>query len=247
MDEAGVTLAVSIARRLPSADVRALAAAAEAGVPALLHLRGQVASPALRDAADDLISVCASGDGGDALAGALLAATAMHQCVRAETHLDVVWTGPSSDVRTHRLTAAVVTGLIAQAQRELLLVGFAVHTELSIAEALTVASDHGVDITLLLERPADNPRYTGPALPFADVRARRLAWPADRRPEGGAALHAKVLVADRQVALVGSANITGWALTRNLECGLLVRDSRTAESIHRHIEGLVLAGALSKG
>lgn len=32
-----MTLAVSIAHHLPSADVRALAAAAEAGVPALLH------------------------------------------------------------------------------------------------------------------------------------------------------------------------------------------------------------------
>ncbi len=35
-------------------------------------------------------------------------------------------------------------------------------------------------------------------------------------------MHAKVLIVDRRTALVGSANLTGPALERNLECGLLV-------------------------
>ncbi len=36
-------------------------------------------------------------------------------------------------------------------------------------------------------------------------------------------MHAKVLVVDGRTALVGSANVTGSAMERNLECGLLVR------------------------
>ncbi|WP_425454039.1 phospholipase D-like domain-containing protein [Nocardioides immobilis] len=49
-------------------------------------------------------------------------------------------------------------------------------------------------------------------------------------------MHAKVLVVDRRTALVGSANLTGHALERNLECGLLVRGGRS--KVHHHqVEG----------
>lgn len=244
MDEVTSARVVDLARRLPVGDVRVLAAAAAGGAHVVEQLRGSVAGASVRDACDDVLATLSSGVGGRQLSGALLGAAAMRQRDLADTRIDVVWTGPSSHVQTGRLTSAVITDLIDEAESEVLLVGYAVHSEPTVEAALERASAHGVDITLLLERTADNPSFHGAGVPFPGVVARRLAWPRDQRPDGGAALHAKVLVIDRRVALIGSANVTGWALQRNLECGLLVRDARVAAVVVAHVEGLGRAGHL---
>tara|TARA_Y100001936_G_C16092669_1_gene687925 strand:+ start:8864 stop:9439 length:576 start_codon:yes stop_codon:yes gene_type:complete len=52
-----------------------------------------------------------------------------------------------------------------------------------------------------------------------------------------AILHAKVIVVDRSVAFIGSANITKQAMKRNYEIGLRVEGSH-AESLARMVTGL---------
>jgi len=152
--------------------------------------------------------------------------------------------GPDAGPGTGRLTAAVVVGLIGEATKEIQLVGCAAHSEPTVEQALTDAVSRGVEVTLVLERAVDNPAYTFSGPVFPGLQARRLHWPASHRPSG-ASLHAKVIVVDRKTALVGSANLTSWAMERNLECGLLIRGGDQPRSIHRHIEGLVEAGVLS--
>ncbi len=75
------------------------------------------------------------------------------------------------------------------------------------------------------------------AQPFPGLDAVRLCWPAGVRPPG-ASLHAKLLVIDDYSALIGSANITGAALGKNLECGLLVRGGDAARSLRQHVASL---------
>ena len=123
------------------------------------------------------------------------------------------------------------------------MVGYAVHSPASVVSALQRAGSRGVLLTLVLERPEDNPRFSGPSQALVGVTARRLHWPQSRR-QAGASLHAKVLVVDETAALIGSANLTGAALERNVECGLLVRGGPTARLISRHIEQLVSQGDL---
>jgi hypothetical protein len=119
-------------------------------------------------------------------------------------------------VSSSRLTAAAVIELINAARSEILLVSYATHTEPSIAGALSAAVTRGVAITLLAERHEDNPSYTALGIPFPGLRALRLHWPAGSRPPG-TSLHAKIIVVDDQVALVGSANLTSrpWSPTSN--------------------------------
>jgi cardiolipin synthase len=62
----------------------------------------------------------------------------------------------------------------------------------------------------------------------------------------GAALHAKVIVVDDQVALVGSANLTSRAMESNLECGILIRSGPQPRAIRDHITGLYAAGLLRR-
>jgi phosphatidylserine/phosphatidylglycerophosphate/cardiolipin synthase-like enzyme len=72
-----------------------------------------------------------------------------------------------------------------------------------------------------------------------------FTWPADQRPAGsGAALHAKAVIADAQVAFITSANLTGAALDHNLELGVLVRGGSVPRRLHEHFLALMASGVL---
>jgi cardiolipin synthase A/B len=98
-------------------------------------------------------------------------------------------------------------------------------------------------VTLLAERHEDDPSYTALGTPCPVLNALRLCWPAQARPPG-ASLHAKIIVVDDQVALVGSANLTSRAMESNLECGILIRGGPQPRAIRDHISGLYAAGIL---
>lgn len=235
-------LARDLAARLPLADLHALIHAATRGADSLRDLRARSGSFAMRRACTDALASIDSGSG-EFFAGALAGAAAALHDPAPGPDLDVVWTGPHSAITTSRLTFAVVSSLLAEAEQEIILVSFATYPEQTITDALAAAHDRGVNITLLLERTADNPKYSGHAVPFPHLDAQRLSWPAAQR-EPGAALHAKVLVIDSATALVGSANITQHAMEVNLECGILIRGGPHPAAIRSHIYSLWEQGIL---
>lgn len=236
-------LAARLADRLPERDLEAMVAALLDPADGLAGGRRGAGSSAVRTAYDELALLIGRGVSPILLAGSLLGAGRATAAERSRQRIDVVWTGPPSDVRTSRLTSAVIVDLIGEARTELLLVSFATQAEPSVAGALSAASARGVAITMLVERQADNPAYRGVVDPFPSVSSNRLAWPLSRRP-AGASMHAKVLVIDRVTALVGSANLTGHALAVNLECGVLIRGGDVPHRIHAHVTSLVERGDL---
>lgn len=236
---APAAVAAELVEQLPPADAAALAAAASEGRQALLDLRARAAGPVLRAAVTTLLPYA---DRPEWLAGALAGAGAA--CSRAADRQSVVgvWTGPESDVETLRLTSAVVVDLIGEAASELLIVSFAAQSEPHVVDALQGAAGRSVDITLVVERTEDNPGFFGsPA--FTGLRARRLAWSAHARPRG-AALHAKLIVVDARLALVGSANLTERGLDDNLECGVLLRGGDQPRAMRDHVFSLWRKGVL---
>lgn len=231
-----------LAERLPAADIRDLARAAAEGVPAIRALRAATAAPVVRNACDQLLARLDHLTPAY-LAGLLDGAARATERMRRHQSVNVVWTGPASAITTSRLTAATVIDLITEASREVLLVSFATQTELGISAALEAASVRGVSITMLTERNADNPGYAPAGTPFPGLDAMRLHWPAIERPPG-AALHAKIIVVDDRIALVGSANLTSRAMEANLECGILIRGGPQPRAIRDHIFGLQAVGIL---
>src|SRR5437660_1655535 len=73
---------------------------------------------------------------------------------------------------------------------------------------------------------------------FYDPRALDLEGP-------GGVLHAKAVVTDDESVFVTSANLTGAALDRNIEIGLLVRDHALAANVSSHFRALIDRGLLS--
>ena len=59
-------------------------------------------------------------------------------------------------------------------------------------------------------------------------------------------MHAKVIVVDDRVALVGSANLTSRAMETNLECGILIRGGPQPRAIREHVTELRARGKLRR-
>lgn len=230
---------VAAATMLPIADVRKLVAATRAGARELRGLRSR-SGGALREACSTVLNALEHTDTAEicgTLQGAALA------CANNSHRTDLVWTGPDVPGSVSRLTSAVIADLVDQARTEVLLISYAMHNEPTLTAAITRAVGRGVFVQVLCERTTDNPNFRGGTPPFPGLKIRRLCWPADARPPG-ASMHAKALIIDRATALIGSANITGTAMLRNIECGVLLHDQRIAREIAESIDSLHEQGVL---
>lgn len=212
---------------------------APGAVAALRHGSHGAASKAVLERA---VTIAANGDG-PYLAGLLNG----YRAALAQAPMIVpVWTGPESAAAGERLTLAVVAGLIDEARTEILLISYATGPSPEVRSALLRAATRGVTITAVLERSVDNPNFSGHPDPLHGIPHTAKVWPAAQR-DPGASMHAKVLVIDRSSALVGSANLTGFGVERNLECGLLVRGGTLPGRLVKHVEAIGLADQEAEG
>lgn len=231
-----VALAREWSAQLPRPFARRLADALRAGPFALQALQAIAVQPASAAVLRTALAIAYGGDGGY-LAGLIVGHLHADE---NQAVITPVWTGPASATRHGRLTLAALSDLIAEAEQEIVLVSYATLPSAKIRGALLEATARGVALTLLFERPSDNPAFRGHDNPLPDLAATRLHWPAAAR-EHHASMHAKLLVVDRHTALVGSANLTDHGLERNLECGLLIRGGRIPAMLVEHLltaEGL---------
>jgi phosphatidylserine/phosphatidylglycerophosphate/cardiolipin synthase-like enzyme len=112
---------------------------------------------------------------------------------------------------------------------------------------LAEAVERGVSTTVVIDERArrngrDNRDILLSLWPRGATRPEILTWhlpPDDQHLK----LHAKTLVADRHDALITSANLTSYALGRNMEMGVRIV-GRPAFDIARHFDLLACGGIL---
>jgi cardiolipin synthase len=235
------------ARLLPADQVELVAAVVErrrgSDPSAQQGLRDLVPTEAFRAAVGRLVRAWDKHPqaGGESIALSLRAASAAYREARDESTVEVVWTGPEGDVDV-RLTYAVLIEVIRAASRRLTLVSFAAHRVQEVAEALRVAVDRGTEVRLILDggTAADRAYHASGGI-FV------YTWPPTLLPDhdsGHASLHAKAAIADDKIAFVTSANLTGYALYRNMELGLVVRGGDVPRLLADHFAGLIDRGVL---
>lgn len=157
----------------------------------------------------------------------------------------LVVSGPMSSAVAVRLTSSVVVEVIRAATDRVLLVSFAAYGVAEVVRELVLAAARGVRVDLVLERTVEQGgmlRDGAGGAPFAALAGRAQVWhwpAARRRPQGRAALHAKVVVADAELALLSSANLTDRGLSDNIEVGFLVHDGETAGQLDQHFRALM--------
>jgi phosphatidylserine/phosphatidylglycerophosphate/cardiolipin synthase-like enzyme len=219
------------------------------------RLRVQVLSavpqPALRDQLRGLLDrwqAEAPGVTAEGMGLALSAAAYTAEHFRQHQTLELVWTGPDSQVIPLRRTDQALLELINGAQRRLIIVSFAVYKATAIASALVQAARRQVVVDVCLETPdasVGKVAYDMLAALGPDVRrhASFYVWPLERRPISPnghhGSLHAKVAVADGHTLLISSANLTEYAMTLNMEMGMLLRGGEWPSRVEQHFERLM--------
>ncbi len=183
----------------------------------------------------------------------LLTAAASENHHRGHQSLELVWTGPDTSVFPLRRTEQALLQLIATAKQRLLIVSYAVYNIAHICEALIRAANRGLLITIIIEASnrleAQNAYNTLKAFGSEVVnRCSIYIWPPERRERDAkgklGALHVKCAVADGQLLLISSANLTEYAFTINMELGLLVEGGAIPEQIENHFHQMIQSEVL---
>jgi cardiolipin synthase len=131
--------------------------------------------------------------------------------------------------RGHEESAAVLAAILGAARRYVWITNSYFAPKAGLTRLLGDAAGRGVDVRLLLPGTSDVPlvRHAGHGF-FAALLARGVRiFEYD-----GSILHAKSLVADDYVSVVGSTNMDYRSFHWNAECNLVVLDEATAARLH---------------
>ncbi|MDX2100099.1 MAG: DISARM system phospholipase D-like protein DrmC [Leptolyngbyaceae cyanobacterium bins.59] len=212
--------------------------------------------PAWRQVTNTLIDLWqseAQGVDGTALAISLSTAAHCQTQMHQELSVELVWTGPNPIALPLRRTDQTLLQLVRDAQQDLLIVSFAIYNIPEIVQALIAALDRGVSVRLIAETPeASNGKVSfGMFATFGTEileRSQVYVWPREKRPtdEQGryGSLHAKCAVCDRHHLFISSANLTEYAMSLNLEMGVLIHNQNLSEQVIQQINSLISHGDL---
>ena len=129
--------------------------------------------------------------------------------------------------------------LFEEADDEIALTAYSISTSRDrIFEFLARALARGVNVTLVINRLSSQPRAVVHSLrrlasQFPHFRVRDY-----RSPDPRADLHAKAVVADRKVAVIGSSNLSHRGWISNHELAVIVRGN-SARDVAKAIDRLV--------
>lgn len=217
-----------------------------------------VPNPRVQDQVDELLAYWHNklpGIGTDSLAFALLAVAHVEQSHRQAQAIEIVWTGPQTQIIPLRRTDQALLQLIKETEQRLLVVSFAVYKVHNIVNALIEAARRGVTISIVLESADESEgklTYDAMQAMGAEIRkhARFFTWPSENRPlspDGKhGILHAKAAVADGRVLFISSANLTEYAMNLNMELGVLIRGGELPKQVESHFEEMIVNGCIRK-
>lgn len=184
------------------------------------------------------------------LAGLLVGASYGYHRARSEETVELIWTGPSSELVATRKTEQALLQVIKSAHEKLFLTSFVAYDVASIMAALHDAASRGVAISMLLESSDQH----GGGVSFDAIGKMRKEFPSAKiyfwgeKADAftGGKVHAKVAVADEAICFISSANLTGHAMEKNMEAGVLVTGGTLPVKLHQHLEALVTTKQLKR-
>ena len=179
----------------------------------------------------------------DELASMLLAASHVVTKAVTEQSAELVWTGPTTPFVSARRTEQALLQVINSAKTTLFITSFVAYDVSSIVKALNAANERGVLVSMLLESSLEH----GGSITSDTIGKMRtqvpsahlFAWTDKADPYSDGRVHAKVAVADNNICFITSANLTGYAMEKNMEAGVLISGGRIPRSLNDHLRSLV--------
>lgn len=181
--------------------------------------------------------------GSDELASMLLAASHVYTKAASEQSTELVWTGPTTPFVSARRTEQALLQVINSAEQSLFITSFVAYDVSTIVKALNAANERGVSITMLLESSQDhggsiNIDVIGKMRSLVPA-AQLYAW-SDKAVEFvDGRVHAKVAIADCHSCFITSANLTGYAMEKNMEAGVLISGGLIPKVLNEHLHALI--------
>ena len=187
--------------------------------------------------------------GSDELASMLLAASHVYTKAASEQSTELVWTGPTTPFVSARRTEQALLQVINSAEQSLFITSFVAYDVSSIVKALNAADERGVTITMLLESSQDH----GGSINIDVIGKMRglvpgaqlYAWRDKTGDFADGRVHAKVAVADKTSCFITSANLTEYAMERNMEAGILISGGYIPELLDNHLQSLINTKVIS--
>jgi hypothetical protein len=159
--------------------------------------------------------------------------------LKMQPDVELAWTFSGSSSPGLRTTGAVANEIINGAEATLLIVGYSVSTESTDSVAsktitnIVEAAQRGVAITAVFHKRVNRDALLS-RWPAGVTTPKIFSW--SMRNDTLAGVHAKIIVADRKVALVTSANLTFHGFERNVEMGVKISGEPAAQLEDRFVE-----------
>lgn len=181
--------------------------------------------------------------GSDELASMLLAASHVYTKATSEQSTELVWTGPTTPYVSARRTEQALLQVINSAEQSLFITSFVAYDVSTIVKALNAADERGVNITMLLESSQNH----GGSINIDVIGKMRglvpgaqlYAWRDKTGDFADGRVHAKVAAADGRMCFITSANLTGHAMEKNMEAGILISGGNIPLTFHDHLNALI--------
>jgi phosphatidylserine/phosphatidylglycerophosphate/cardiolipin synthase-like enzyme len=179
----------------------------------------------------------------EVLAAMLTSASHTFHKLNTEQTLELVWTGPTSPFVSARRTEQALLQVIESSREALFITSFVAYDVSSIVKALNSSISRGVKVLMLLESSSE---YGGSV--SIDVigkmkdlvpKATIFAWSNKSPAFFGGRVHAKIALADNKMCFITSANLTGFAMEKNMEAGVLINGGRLPIILQRHLQSLI--------
>ena len=184
------------------------------------------------------------------LAAAIRGASASASLIEEREQIQMVWTGPQTDFVASRHTSQVLLEVIKAAESKLFMTSFVAYKIEKVLNALDDAVARRVKVGILLEASVKD----GGKVDIDSIDIFRESVPAaliytwrpssESKSAWSGTVHAKCAVADDKTAFITSANLTGAALERNMELGVLFRGGNIPDKLFRHFEALIATGVI---
>lgn len=157
-------------------------------------------------------------------------------------HQELLWTGPATATVPIRQTEQALIQVIQFAKRDLFIVSFVAYAVPTVMEALRDAQERNVVLNFLLEQSQE----AGGMVSTDSMATLRAKLPAAHfhiwkqvGNDAPAAVHAKCAVADGELAMITSANLTGKAMNENMELGILLKGGPVSKQLSEHLHALI--------
>lgn len=214
-------------------------------------LVGVVSSPAARKALTDLVQTwLATETTPREVALMLLATSHAQQKINVKQQIELVWTGPTTSFVSARRTEQVLLQVINSAKETLFITSFVAYDVSNLVTAINAAIERGVTVDMLLESSQSH----GGSIEIDVIgkmqnlipKSRFYAWRDKDDEFSGGRVHAKVAVADGKLCFITSANLTGYAMNKNMEAGVLISGGQIPRSLDGHLTSLFQTNVVNR-